>query len=173
MAPLNVNREVHGSGGLGINPPDEKDLRQFFGRNVSYYLAEYYNISENTGTSRAFSLGIGLCFTFCPVVFLLKNGNHVRVLNVYSRDLVAGFTKGFNYRDAYIFALLASLANYVYITRSVGKPESIYDNTLTQMQREDAMLRRGGTSFSAYAVSLFILALAWGGVPRGEGGIAP
>jgi hypothetical protein len=54
MAPLNANSEVHGSGGLGINPPDEKDLRQFFGRNVSYYFAEYYNISENTGTSRAF-----------------------------------------------------------------------------------------------------------------------
>jgi hypothetical protein len=172
MASLHSNGEVHGSGGLGINPPDDNDLRQFFGRNEAYYLAEYHKIAANAGTSRAlfswnwaaFLLSVpwcfyrrmattGACLMFIPAVLWL----------VSPKIAIIG--------TPVVFAFLASLANYVYVTRCVNKLEAIYGDTLTQMQREDAIARRGGTSFSAYAVSIFIFALAWGFVPRGEGGI--
>jgi len=170
MASSNAKPEINSSSGLGINPPDESDLRQFFGSNESYYLAEYHKIVANAGTSRAlfswnwaaFLLSIpwcfyrrmattGACLMFIPAVLWL----------VSPKVSIVG--------TPIVFAFLESLANYVYVTRSVGKLESIYGDTLTQMQREDAISRRGGTSFSAYAVSIFIIALAWGFVPRGEG----
>jgi hypothetical protein len=168
---VNTNGRSTGIGGLGKNPPDEEDLRQFFGRNDTYYISQYQKISARDGAFpraliswnwAAFLLSvpwyfyrrmatIGACLMFVPVVLWL----------ISPRVAIIG--------TPFVFAMLAMVANYVYVTRSVEKVEEIYGDTISQMQREDAILRRGGTSWSAYAVAAFIVALGWGLVPRGEG----
>ena len=171
MAEVSANGRSNGVGGLGKNPPDEEDLRQFFGRNDSYYFSQYQKISANGGAFpggliswnwSAFLLSvpwyfyrrmatIGACLMFVPAVLWL----------ISPRVAIIG--------TPLVFAVLAMVANYVYVTRSVEKLEEIYGDTISQMQREDAILRRGGTSWSAYAVAGFIAALGWGLIPRGEG----
>lgn len=166
MAKYKVSERTNGVGGLGKNLPDENDLRQFFGGNDGYYFSQYEKIATGGGffswNWAAFLLlipwcfyrrmaTIGACLMFVPAVLWL----------ISPRVAIIG--------TPVVFAVLATVANYFYVTRSVEKLEEIYGDSISQMQREDAILRRGGTSWSAYAVTAFIIALGWGFVPQGEG----
>ena len=70
MAEVSANGRSNGVGGLGKNPPDEEDLRQFFGRNDTYYFSQYQKISAGGGAFlggliswnwSAFLLSVTLC----------------------------------------------------------------------------------------------------------------